>query len=514
MQIVKPTLLAFSICTALTASMGGFNTLLGDISVLNPFTDGASSSTARNSGREGAPEINTNKGSSNACVLRLFTCSKNESPSCLKRWHSKEISCNDNVCTGASCMTKTDFLARYSFQQWDLQNLLGPFPRNETMCVSQVSDCPLNDPFCISSVSLQQVPCEEPFCKEPTCIKRVVYVDKDDAIVGGSPGGQITNTNNQGNINNNTKDGIITVENHDTSSSDDSKNDNTSGKNDAISNDTSDERTQEVDNKTQNLNLGCFDEKGSWTTNRSDCSKNQKPYVVPQVQTFDTTRETVGGTPAPETTSTVDTASNKNEGEIQQKIEERFVPDTRKSTLVQSLLSSITEADGRLGTILSNAALPENVLSGLKKEREVLSSLQRAISAPNQSMLNLQQLGDSLSRHLQAIQTIVQSLQGDHKPPTTVTEKLDAIFKGLPEVFSLLLQEGVTVDNTMISGYIGAEAEYSPIRTACMENTSSCNDLVRVIDALGPVYQSLQESLEKAGRTDLQGKIDALLGGK
>lgn len=510
-QIVKPTLLAFAVCTAFTASIGGFNRLLRADNILNVFTDGTSSSTASNG--VGTLEINANKGSSNACVLRTFTCSKNQSPSCFKRWHSKEISCNDSACTGASCTTKTDFLARYSFQQWDLQNLSGPFPRNETMCVSQVSDCPLDDPFCLSSVSLQQVPCEASYCNGSTCIQRVVFVDKDDVIVGGTPVVQ-TNTNDdkedEEEDEDQDEDEDVTDGIRDTSGSDDKKDDDSNNQDDNGS-DSTGENTKETEKEVQNNALGCFDEKGNWTTHRSECSKNQKQYVVPQMKTVQSTAQGEQETTTPVTTSTTTVQDANTEIEIQQTIEELFVPEPRKSTLVQGLLSSITEADGRLSTILSNAALPEAIRSALTKEQEVLGSLQRSISAPNQSMRNLQQLGDSLSRHLQTIQTIVQSLQGDRKPPTTVTEKLDAIFTGLPEVFSLLLQEGISVDNTMLSGYIGAEAEYSPIRTACMQNVSSCNDLVRVIDALGPVYQSLQDTLIKAERTDLQAKIDELL---
>lgn len=506
MQIIKPTLLVFAVCTAIISGIG-LDTLLGStgtVVVMPMFESNDYPYVDTNQGTDTFPTIMqyTNEGNQNKCVLRRFECGQNALPSCFKRWRSKEINCNDTACISGSCMLYSMFLSKYTFQPWDMQDLQGPFPRPETMCIMQQSDCPLDDEFCISSISLSQVPCDVELCSSIACKRQSVFVDSKDILVKNAAESTL----------------LIPLQGSNSSAVTSAlymNNVVTSTPGNAVLNGTFTENAQETILPMPTPNLGCFTETGTWTIDRTECAANQKPYVIPQVQTFVTTQKTEEDTPTLGSIDPMDAVRTvqyeKEEVEMQQTIEELFVPDTRKNTIVQSLLSSITETDGRLGIILSNTALPDTLRSSLVKEQEALDALQRTISAPNQSMLNLQQLGESVSKHLQTIQSIVQSLQANRQPPTTVTETLDAIFTGLPEVFSLLLQEEIPVDNMMISGYIGAEAAYSPIRTACIEHTASCGDLVQIIDALEPVYQSLQDSLEKAGKMDLQAKIDVLL---
>lgn len=489
MRIIKPTLLVVAICSAVTASMGGFDSIVGTTIMLGNSI-GISTTSAG---------IDT-KGSSNSCVLRRFECSKNNIPSCFKRWHSKEISCNDSACTGVNCMTKADFSARYTFQQWDFQNLQGPFPRNETMCITQVSDCAINESFCISPVSLQQVPCEEQFCKEPECFKHFVFVDKDDGIITGTPNTKDAINDNKG------KNEEDDEQEEDTDELEDkiidvnivqNSDDNQQKENESPTNRPQESIEAHTNDSLKVVTLGCFNSLGAWTTDRSQCATNQKPYVEPSSTLEDSTQSE---------------AVVQDESVIQSSIEELFIPDTRKNTLIQQLLSSATEAEGRLHNILENPALTDALRASLMQRLESIQTIQRSLAEPTVTIMRLQEIAGTLVAELHSIQQIVKVLSSkETAPPETVTNRLDRIFTQLPTVFTTLLQEGIPVDSMTTQGFISAAQLYDVVRTECMATPSTCSKLSAVLDLLDPVFTNIHQSLESANRGDLEAKIDELL---
>jgi hypothetical protein len=410
----------------------------------------------------------SSSGNTDSCMLRRFECVKGSLYSCFKRWRSKEISCNDSACIGTSCMKSDVFFSTYTLQPWDMDELKGPFPRTEMMCVIQRSACPPDDPACLSAVSLEQIPCDDVACTTGSCTRSAILVDQNDQIVSATPAGS---TSGQTGTSNEEERG----------SGGDEESSGTSNGGTTV---------------TRSQPLGCFDVAGAWTTDRTKCAENQQPYVQPQVSG--------------------NAGQDSQEAPEEQKkaeriIEQKFVADTKRTAIVQSLLSSTTEAVGRISTLLESSVLPQEVRTELEKQQEALRTAQRAAAVPEQSIRELQLVADTVSARLQEVQKATQPLQGSVSPPFAVTDRLDRIFTGLPAIFGLMFNEQIPVDSATVDAYLTAQTTYDSVRASCLEQPASCSDLVQAIDALEPVFAGLRLALETAGRTDLELQIDALL---
>jgi len=487
-RIIQPALLALAVVTALGGGVR-FAHLQGNIAV--PIAGG----TNRGSGTEGESGVSGNSGQSattsspvKACMIRQFTCGKGSLSSCYKRWRSIGIDCMDRACGSGGCIVSDKFFSTYKLEPWDTGALPGPFPRSETMCIMQLSACLPGDPFCLSPISLEQVPCEDSRCGSATCTRMAVFVDQTDTIVsdlpaaGTTPGG---------------KPAIATDGNN-------GDRGDTKGKSDSHDNEgTSDqsaksEQIKKISAETTAI-LGCFDASGTWTTDRTRCAINQKPFVEPK---------------AAESAEKQESADNKEEEKILVRvIESQFVPDTRKLALVQNLLSSTNEASGRISRLLENPNLPPDVRTELNLQFETLRSVQQSASTDSQSVRDVQLLADVVATQLNEAQQTVNAWKASmpRNIPVTVTDKLDRIFAALPSVFGVLQQEGMTVDASTIDQYIQSQELYDVIHADCVNNSASCANLSKVIDALEPVFASIHLLLETAGRTDLEEKIDAVL---
>lgn len=403
--------------------------------------------------------------------------------SCFKRWRSKEISCNDSACTGSSCMRSDVFYASYTLQPWDIGELKGPFPRTEPMCVITRSSCAPTDTNCISAVTIEQISCDDPACTSGLCTRSTVLVDKDDIIVSAST---VTTSGSETQKEEEEKRQEEVKKAEEQAKEEAQKQQENTGSNTGTSN--TDIRTQPA--------LGCFDAQGIWTTDRTKCATNQQPYVEPQAST----QSGQGSTEKPEERT-----------KAEKEIEDKFVPETRRTALVQNLLSSTTEAVGRIDRLLENPTLPPDAREELQKTQEVLRTVQRTVS-DEQTVKDLQGLADTASKGLESVQETAERLGTTAiTPPTTVLSRLERILAGLPSIFGLLLNEGVPVDSMIIDGYLSAQSVYDRVQPACVQQPDTCSDLSQVIDALEPVFAGLRLSLETSGRSDLEVQIEALL---
>lgn len=394
------------------------------------------------------------------------------------------MNCTDNLCTTANCLRSDIFFATYKLEAWDTGSLPGPFPRTETMCIVQSSPCLPTDPSCLSPVSLEQVSCDDMKCVAGACTRMTVLVDQNDTIVSNVASGTSGTSGGSGK-----------------KTDDEKKEDVEKHENENKETGTTKEKAADGTVSIQTTKaLGCFDENGQWTTDRSKCASDQKKFVEP----------TSSGTSG----QSQNTEPTKEEQKVvEQTIEAQFVPDTRKTALAQHILSSTVEAIGRIGRILQNPLLPPATKTALERRLESLRSVQNIVSTSDQSIRDLQILADSVSNDLNGVQeSITEWMESNPRNfPVTVTDRLDRIFTALPSIFGILLQEGIPLESSIMDAYLVAQQTYDPIHTECTSNSASCGKLTQVLDALEPVYAGIRLSLEKAGRTDLEQQIDSLL---
>lgn len=364
------------------------------------------------------------------------------------------------------------FFSSYKLQPWDMGELQGPFPRTEIMCIRQSSACPPDDSFCLSPVSFEQVPCDEAQCLPGSCTRTSILVDKNDSILlKGMPLPENTLSIQEKNLpalNNPQNQGEKTDEK-----------DTNEGEN-----------HPEIVMPEPARILGCFDAVGIWTTDRSQCAENQKRYVKPAGISDDVQDE-----------------------QIDHVIEVKFIPETRKSELLQHILTSTTEAGNRIDKMLENQQLPQDVRTELEQKLERLRIVERTAPESDLPARGLQLLADAVAGELTTVQTIVTTWMESPGQtfPVTVTDRLDRIFSTLPSIFGLLIQENIPLESTTMDAYINAQQTYDFVRPSCMENADSCANLSQAIDALEPLFAAFHLSLESAGRMDLEEQIDLLM---
>lgn len=354
-------------------------------------------------------------------------------------------------------MASDTFFSTYKLEEWDFGQLPGPFPRQETLCIIRRSSCSSDDASCLSPVSLEQIACEDTACLSGACTRTTVLVDQNDVIVNQKTASASNDTTDD-------------AQSSATSRTDDSQ--------------TGDRRS-----------LGCFDSAGSWTTDRSRCAGDQKRYVNPAVS------DGSGGE------KRHDPQQRK---EWEQKIEREFVSDTRKNAIVEHLLSSTTEATGRIERILENPSLPDDTRVALEAQQEQLRIAQHTASEPDQSVRDLQLLANTVTERLETVQKTV-TVWASTSRPLTVTDRLDHLFVTLPSIFNILLQAQLPLESKTAEAYIGAQQLYEPVREDCLADAVVCRELSRVLDALEPVFLDMKMLIDQSGRTDLEQQIKLLL---
>ncbi len=412
---------------------------------------------ASSSRKSSAPSIGPN-----SCILQTFSCAEGALPSCFRRVRSMQLDCTDRRCTTSTCIPASVFFASQELQPWDLGKAEGPFPRTETMCVIQQTACPPNDPSCLSPVSLEQIECKD--CTGTKCTRFEVLVDERDNILGNAE-----RENEEG----------------ETGSPTESR---TSARSSAQSQATA--RTV-----PQTAPLGCFTESGLWTTDRTACAPDQNRFLE-QTDTV----PTITVTPPPEI--------------IEREIERKLVPDTTRSSLIQTLLSSIFDASERLNSLL-RLPLSDELRLSITDTAEWLKNVQREAQEPDRNMHDLQELAGSVRTRLGDIQAAVSEWSSNQPTPTrdpnSLTDKMDSIFGGLAAAFGMVQKELIPLPSSVLSDYSQALSSYEGLKPACLANPNICGQLSSVVELLESVVAGLQQTLEEAGRQDLIEQIDAIL---
>ncbi len=341
-------------------------------------------------------------------------------------------------------------------------------------CVIERSACPPNDPSCLSPVSIEQIPCSDARCATGACTRMTIHVDKGDNIgkakVNPFAGPPQTDLSASGETSGNHQETETPIMNPGA----------------PIGTTT-----------TQGPILGCFAEDGSWTSDRSLCAVDQARF--PQ------------GQPPPLPQGLVEISR-----ETSLQIEEQFVPDTRRTALVQNLLSLTIEAVGRLSLILENPTLSPDLRMNLSGTMEWLRAIQRTVSEEDHSINDLQMLADEVGKRLvdtrlAVIAWVESSGRTSLPPPQTLTDKMDKILMALPSAFSLLQAEMIMIPDVAISGFVEAQAVYEIIKPTCLSNSDTCGELNKVVDLLVPVVAALKTAIDTAGRSDLEAQIDLLM---
>ncbi len=399
----------------------------------------------------------------NACVLQTFECAPGALASCYKRVRSAQLDCTDRRCTTSTCIPASVFFARQTLEPWDMGALEGPFPRKETMCVVQRTACPPNDPSCLSPVSLEQIECKN--CSGDTCTHIDILVDERDNILG-----NVSTT---------------LTEDEETRESGESETTRSSATSQATARTTVQETAQ----------LGCFTDRGIWTTDRSACAADQNQFLQQNV-----TVPTIIVTPPDE--------------EIKREIDRQLVPDTTRSALIQSLLSSIFDASQRLNSMLF-LPIPDQLRASVIDTAEWLKVVQRDAQQPERTISDLQQIAGSVYTKLSEIQNAVSDWSRDRpepvRNPTSLTGKIDSVFGKIAAAFGIVQQELIPLPSSVLSDFTRAQSIYEGLKPACIANTDLCGELSSVVDLLESAVAGLQLTLEEAGRQDLIDRIDAML---
>jgi hypothetical protein len=387
----------------------------------------------------------------NACVQQNFACIEGAQSSCFKRLRSTQLECTDTRCAGGACIPASVFFASQKLQPWDMGPLEGPFPRKETMCVIQRSACDPGDASCVSPVSLEQIDCRN--CSGSTCTRIDVLVDERDNILGNAGSG-------------NTDEG------------------------------ESGTTTQEPTLRpaAQTAPLGCFNNQGAWTTDRNACASDQNRFL--------------------QQTGTIPTVTVLQvDSEIQREIDRQIVPDTTRSSTVQTLLSSIYDASDRLTSML-RLSLPDDLRAAVTDSIEWLKLVQRDAQDSSKTMKELQDLAASIGMRLEDIQVDVSAWSATQptpqRNPETLTGKMDLIFGNLAAAFGIIQAELIVLPPSVFGDYSEALSLYEGLKPACLSNPDLCGRLTSVVDLLESAVMGLQQALEEAGRQDLIDQIDAM----
>ena len=125
-------------------------------------------------------------------------------------------------------------------------------------------------------------------------------------------------------------------------------------------------------------------------------------------------------------------------------------------------------------------------------------------------------LNDGLAAQLKAIlqttqQTVASAMQVTPEKPQTLTDPLDTVIGAMPNVFAFIAQQGVTVSQDSLNEYQTAANLYMQDRPLCLQNSDNCLALQDVITHLDTMRTDITQTLQDAGRTDLESQIDLML---
>lgn len=350
---------------------------------------------------------------------------------------------------------------------WDYENARPPAT---ALCIMKQSACPPDDTSCLSPTSFVQLSCTDARCAMGGCVAVDQWLQ------------QMQNTSAPSNSR--SSEWFVP----DTTRTDSSL-------------------PSKDEDETDTPNLGCFRADGTWTKDRNECDTNQSRHL-----------QTVRPTDSPVPSGPVIT-DVRNERDVRRKIEEKFFTDDVRMQQLDELLRPATDAIGRLNLLLAKDVLPAEAEATVQQTVDWLQQIQISFSEGNQSMEDIREKAEEVRTRLEQIaQLIATALQSQGTPvvttpnrPDSVLTKLDTIFDVMPAAFSLMQQQGVTVPNAALDGYLDAQRQYDAVKTSCMLNSNECSKLSQVISLLEPVVTSIRQALQNSGRADLEATIQAMM---
>jgi len=439
------------------------------------------------------------------CILTKFECKDGaQSANCFKRMRHKELNCNDRLCLNGSCTTSRLFFQTNKLEAWDLGSLEGPFPRTETMCQIRKSSCLPGDTSCLSDVTFEQTICSDPRCTTAgSCTQSQVKVDNNDNILGqtqAGTSGRDLDENEKGEEDKEGKEDEERERNHD---SENNSNTPVDMNFPVFSTGETGTRTTE-----EPRILGCFKPDGTWTTVRTECDSDQSKYI-------DQRNASTLLPPALQNTTTVFTTTQ--EVQVREKIEQRFYSDGEREFQLNSLLTTAGDAAQQLGVLRERQELlPMEVITRVGETIEWLNQIVATFSEGTHSVNEIRQQAEDVRARIAATQTLVGSalqqsgIRIERKPETLLT-KMDRIFATIPGAFSLMQEEQVPIPAEALQYFLGAQEQYKAIKPECMADTNACLKLSDVISTLEQMIVYVKDSIQKAGKPELEQRINVLL---
>ncbi len=376
-------------------------------------------------------------------------------------------------------------------------------------CILHISQCPDNEPNCLNSALFIRGLCSDVRCSDSKNICTPVS-NPGPSGDGRSSAGQTSGTN------------------HSDASSRTNEQSGNSGQGSPL--------TIAPSALTDRQPLGCYDNDGKWTTDRSACAENQSPFL--QEQTADRTDnsgtsgnsgngtvssrgtrpvfenqsslETRPAITTPEATVRTTIEADREDPTLQQAFREMFDTAPEPADRAGELLQTATNALERLQQLRARP-LSAAAAASVDDSYNWISILLSDLATHNQTDEEIETKAVLLKERLEQTTKSISSLPTPEPRPSGVLAALDSLFLRLPVVFAFMQEEKVPLHMNAVNTYQSAYTLYTSTRTACIETASRCAELANVIAKLETLRTEISLILQEAGKTDLQERIDEML---
>jgi|GEM_PF-6393840 len=443
------------------------------------------------------------------CYHQVIPCEKMKQ-SCRMLPYALELSCSDDRCKNGSLCMVTTTVGNPGDDGYSLFL--------KSICNLTVNPCSPFDQNCLATPVISQVSCSDSRCSNQLitvtgtsmCERTRVIVDRDGNVVGrfsgwtpaeeqngtsgGSTGGTSGGSNNIAGGGNNSISGDVPGIFGTTSGG------STGGDKPVITGDS---------NNKDGPARGCFTRNGVWTTDRAFCDPDQGRFLGGQ------RKEQVD-------TSSEDSSNEKDsqdeaeqETEIRRLVEEKFRSKEECDVQLQSLLATTTDAIERLSLLVNRQVLPVETAQHVQAMIDWLKQVMTTYSLGDYSLEQIHGEAVRVHKSLEDTQFLIthsleQSGVSLARDPNSLLSKTDRIFSAIPTVLSLLQEQQVPVAPEALTVYQEASALYEEIKPVCLQDPDQCLRLVGVVERLQQMMDTLRASMNTAGRSDLEEKINIL----
>jgi hypothetical protein len=263
---------------------------------------------------------------------------------------------------------------------------------------------------------------------------------------------------------------------------------------------------------------GCYDIKGYWTYDRAACVSDQSPFYLKNLPD-----ERV----APSSTHTEDIPSfapmqmptlDREEEEIQKRIEEKFIEPIVRTEKAQSLLSTIRDIVRRLDILSEYRQFSISVEQRMTVTREWLASIAADYSLREPSLDEMQRRADEIRLAMEDLETAMReggtTVQASPEYAKTkaseMLQQISKILSQVPAAFDILTANDIAVPSEAIERYKAARSLYGKLEPECTYDLGKCPTLANVLDALDGMRTPLQDAVRAADDPGIAHDIEAL----